>query len=133
MRFKTTVFKFQWEVIEGTSFKLRSSTLEMKKKALSWYMPDRVASWSTRTLSGNPTKSGLVNDFVKFLKKMEVRRVALPSQAKKALNMQQFRAAIRVLEINKEKFQFFYWYSTMMKFKYSLIACCIKYYYLWGT
>ena len=96
----------------------------MMKKALSWYMPDRVASWSSQSLSGNPTKSAVVNDFVKFVKKMEVRRVGLPSKAKKALNMQQFRAALRILEKNNNKSQYFFRYSTMMRFQYSIIARC---------
>ena len=35
----------------------RSASLEYYKKALSYFMPDRIPTWNTGTNTGNPTKS----------------------------------------------------------------------------
>lgn len=73
-----------------TEFLLRSNTLMVMKKSLSFYMPDTSSAWSSRTKTGNPTRSKPVNDFVKFVRQAEVRGIARVSQAKEALTMVQF-------------------------------------------
>ena len=104
-------------VIPGeTNFNIRSSTLEMMKKAISWYLPDRIACWSPRSKTGNPTKSKEINDFIKFMRVIEVRKVARPSQAKDAMIMPQFRAALKLLEsepdfINRQRM------TTLMRYQ----------------
>ena len=110
-------------VQEGTDFLIRSSTLEVMKKALSWYLPDRLQVWSQRSLTGNATRSKEVNDFIKFIKKMEVRRVGKESNAKNAMTMAQFRAALKILE-DKKDFENTYRYTTMIKYQYHLITRC---------
>ena len=112
------------EYVEGMAFNRRSGTIEVMKKAVSWYMPDRVTGWNSSTLSGNPTKSTVVNDFLKFVKKMEVRRVALPSSAVDPLMMHHFRAALRVLELDPHNFGNYYRFTCMIKFQYHLIGRC---------
>ena len=87
-------------------------------------MPDWVAGWNTTTSSGNPTKSTTVNEFLKFMKKMEVRRAALPSGAMHPLMVHHFQAALRVLELEPSNFNNFYWFTCMMKFQYHLIGQC---------
>jgi hypothetical protein len=72
MRNRTLGDIVQSEVKQGTEFKLRSGSLAVMKKALSWYMVDKITGWSARTSSGNPTKSTEVNEFIQFIKKMEV-------------------------------------------------------------
>ena len=49
---------------------IRSSTIEMCKKAVSWYMPYRNVDWND-TPTSNPTKSTVVNDLINYLKKMK--------------------------------------------------------------
>ena len=112
------------DYVDGMHFQRRSSSLEVMKKAVSWYMPDRVTGWNTQAAAGNPTKSTTVNDILKFVKKMEVRRNALPSKAKDPLMMHHFRAALRVLEVDPNNFNNFYRFTCMMKFQYHLIGRC---------
>ena len=50
----------------------RSSSILYAKKAISFFMPSKLETWSIRSKSGNPTHSLLVNNFVKSIKKMEV-------------------------------------------------------------
>ena len=85
-------------VEQGTEFLIRSSTLEVMKKAISWYLPDRLQIWSTRTNSGNATRSKPVNEFIKFVRIQEVRRVAKGSNAKQPMVMAQFQAALKNFE-----------------------------------
>ena len=50
----------------------RSLSFKIWKKALSFYMPNRLLQWNTISNSGNPTKSTNVNDLIKRVKKTEV-------------------------------------------------------------
>ena len=47
----------------------RSTSLEVYKKALSWYMPNRIQAWDCINKTGNPTKSKEVNELIKHVKK----------------------------------------------------------------
>ena len=51
----------------------RSATIEFAKKAISSFQPNRLLVWNEQTKYGNPTRSGLVNDLIKRIKKEEVR------------------------------------------------------------
>ena len=42
------------------------------KKAISYFMPNKLLGWNVQTSSGNPTKSVLVNNVINKVKKMEV-------------------------------------------------------------
>ena len=50
----------------------RSASIEFAKKAILYFMPNRLAHWDVRTGSGNPKKSVKVNDLIKLVKKKEV-------------------------------------------------------------
>jgi hypothetical protein len=70
----------------------RSNSLYYAKKALSKYMPHRTANWING--QGDPTKSDLVNDMIKQVKKFEVRGQGSPSNAKCPLKQQEFRKTL---------------------------------------
>ena len=92
---------------------IRSNTVEQAKKALSWYMLDAPA-WRSDTKSGNPTKSKIVNNLIRYIKQKEVRNDGQSSSAKRALTQSEFRAALTVLS-SKIAFQLRYRIPTMMK------------------
>ena len=54
----------------------RSSALAFAKKAISYFMPNKLMSWNALANPpvGNPTKSIAVNNIIKLVKKKEVRR-----------------------------------------------------------
>jgi hypothetical protein len=52
----------------------RSSTIEVAKKAISYYMLNQLMPWNSQTRTGNPTRSTKVNDLIKLIKKKEVRK-----------------------------------------------------------
>ena len=77
----------------------RSSTLEYAKKSISYYMPNRNMVWNDRTKEGNPTKSDVLNDFIKVVKKKEVKKEGKTSQAKQAMDIMEYRQLIEKIRM----------------------------------
>eukprot|EP00977_Amphora_coffeiformis_P006645 scaffold1442_cov123-Amphora_coffeaeformis.AAC.2 len=75
----------------------RSSTLYDIKKSLSYYMPNKNHQWNEVTKVGNPTRSALVNETIKRVKKYETRKQGAPSQARRPLSESEFRFIISTL------------------------------------
>jgi hypothetical protein len=63
----------------------RSAGLGFAKKAISFFMPHKNMHWNVSTEMGNPTKSVAVNDLMKQVRKMEVRKQGKKSNAKRDL------------------------------------------------
>jgi hypothetical protein len=59
----------------------RSSSLMYYKKAISYFMPNRLMPWNEIILSGNPTRSVIVQDLIKSVKQKEVRKKGKASGA----------------------------------------------------
>ena len=57
---------------DDTPIHARSSTLEFAKKSISSFQPNRLIPWNEQSRTGNPTRSPLVNDLIKRIKKEEV-------------------------------------------------------------
>jgi hypothetical protein len=49
----------------------RSTSFEQYKKAIFFYMPNKILAWCVLSGSGNPTKSVPVNDVLNTVRKME--------------------------------------------------------------
>ena len=75
----------------------RSSSLYFYKKAISYFMPNKLLGWNVQTMSGNPTKSVIVNEVINKVKKMEVRRQGKSSQARRALTIEEFKFMISIM------------------------------------
>jgi hypothetical protein len=60
----------------------RSASLEFAKKAISYFMPNRLMVWNQTTREGNQTRSNVVNELTKRAKKQEIRRQGRTSQAR---------------------------------------------------
>lgn len=75
----------------------RSSSLMFYKKAISYYMPNKLLGWNVETKSGNPTKSIQANALIKVVQKMEVRKQGKPSQAVRALTMEEIKFVMQML------------------------------------
>ena len=75
----------------------RASTLEFAKKAISYYMPNKNMVWNMQTNQGNPTRSKDLNDFIKDVRKKEVRKQGKPSQARRALTESEFRQVVKAV------------------------------------
>ena len=55
----------------------QSNTLKYWKKALSFFMPNKLMLWNRISNQGNPTRSTEIDDLIKRVKKKEVRKQAM--------------------------------------------------------
>jgi hypothetical protein len=75
----------------------RSNTILFHKKVLSYYMPRKNMQWDDITMMGNPTKSVEVNNLIQIIKKSEVRKQGAPSQAKRAIEYDEFLSILTII------------------------------------
>ena len=98
----------------------RSDSLYYIKKALSKFMPHRTANWVNG--QGNPTKSDLVNDMIKQVKKFEVRGEGAPSNAKRPLTQAEFRQTMKLFRAPGNDWNHQWRYPMMSLWQYHLIG-----------
>ena len=80
----------------------RSTTVEFWKKALSYYMTNRLMTWNEISNVGNPTRSAELNDLIKYIKKKEVRKQGVQSTARRALTHEEFKSTLEELKNHKK-------------------------------
>jgi hypothetical protein len=97
----------------------RSDGAAFAKKALSYYMPHKNAAWCNG--QGNPTKSTLVNEMIKQVKKFEVRGEGKDSNAKRPLKQSEFRMTLQLLKA-KDDWKCQRRYPMMALWQYHLIG-----------
>ena len=98
----------------------RSDSLYYIKKALSKYMPHKNAHWING--QGNPTKSVIVNEMIKQVKKFEVRGEGVESNAKRPLKQSEFRKTIELFKIETNDWNHRWRYPMMALWQYHLIG-----------
>jgi hypothetical protein len=99
----------------------RSDSLYYAKKALSKYMPYKNANWVNG--QGNPTKSVLVNEMIKQVKKkFEVRGEGSASNAKRPLKQNEFRKTLTLFRTPGNDWNHIYRYPMMALWQYHLIG-----------
>ena len=78
----------------------RSSALAYAKKAISYFMPNKLMPWNelANPPIGNPTKSIPVNELIKRVKKKEVRKQGKESQARKPFTEEEYEFVIRKMD-----------------------------------
>ena len=80
----------------------RSTSIMYWKKAISSFMPHRLQPWNEARQEGNPTKSQEINDLIARVKKKEVRRQGVPSQARRPLTEGEYRQKQTILRESEE-------------------------------
>jgi hypothetical protein len=65
----------------------RSSAILFWKKSISFFIPNKHHPWDSLMEWGNPTRSREILDLIKFIKKKDVRRQGVPSQARRPLTL----------------------------------------------
>ena len=98
-----------------------SNTLAFHKKELSYFMPNKHLGWSTVSLSGNPTRSPEVNDFIKQVNCHEVHGEGVSLQARCALTLPEFCSLVGMAP-NSETFNLPVSIPCILKFQTHLIA-----------
>ena len=80
----------------------RSASVYFWKKAISYFMPMKLEPWNPRTKEGNPTRSTVVNQMIKKVKKYEVQKQGAPSKARRALTAGKFESSIAILRKSED-------------------------------
>ena len=101
----------------------RSLSMEYWKKAISYFMPNRLSAWNylTNPPAGNPTKSKEVNDLINAVKKKETRKQGKKSKADRAMEADEFEQVIRSFESSQE-YNRRHKYTAMLKMAFHFIA-----------
>jgi Transcriptional activator of glycolytic enzymes len=76
----------------------RGNSLAFWKKAISFFMPNRLMVWVSGRNEGNPTRSIEVNNLIKRVKKKEVRKQGAASQCRRAITEVEFRTMQKILQ-----------------------------------
>ena len=100
----------------------RSTNLEFIKKSISYFSPNRNASWNVEHKSGNPTRSVVVNNVIKGVRLFEVRKEGLPSSAKRDMKRAEFELTMHIFETGGNDSYKTRVLPTMMKLQYHLIG-----------
>ncbi|ETP55263.1 hypothetical protein F442_00174 [Phytophthora nicotianae P10297] len=100
----------------------RSSTLEFTKKALSSFMPRVHTSWDPVTERGNPTRSDAVNKLIKKVKKFEVRREGADSQARRAVEFNEFLNLLQLIRAQWKSDVSAYMVSSVLTLQWHICA-----------
>jgi hypothetical protein len=80
-----------------------SSTILSWKKSISFFIPNKHHPWESLLCRGNPTRSSEILDLIKYIKKKEVRRQGVASQARRPLTLGEFRAIFQALKAEGRK------------------------------
>ena len=107
---------------ENSRALVRSSAIAYWKKALSYFMPNKLMQWNEINRVGSPTKSTLINDLIKRVKKLEVRKLGVASKARRPLNEGEFRKIVKMLKESEGGPTWKYGVPAQMCFQVHLIA-----------
>lgn len=77
---------------------MRAYSLEYLKKALSYFHPHKNAHWNVESSFGNPTRSVVVNDLIKMVRKHEVRKQGARSRVKRDITKDEHIATLKAFE-----------------------------------
>jgi hypothetical protein len=80
----------------------RANSLEYYKKALSYFMPNRLSGWNYEVGWGNPTKSNDVNQLIAAVKKKEACGLGKPSQARRDFDKEEFDQIMSHLKMQSD-------------------------------
>lgn len=78
--------------------KCRSTTLLNYKKKISWFHPRKDQQWDSIRGEGNPTRSQSVNAMIGVVKKHEVRRTGVASQARRPFSLEEFQKLLAITD-----------------------------------
>ncbi|KAI2497781.1 hypothetical protein MHU86_16723 [Fragilaria crotonensis] len=104
---------------------VRANTIAFWKKAISFHMPDRLDGWRTGSNDGNPIKCAEVNDFVKYVKKLEARKQGAASQTRRPMVENEFRRLHEVFKTFGGPHSSAIWkygMPALMNFQFHMIA-----------
>ena len=84
-------------------------------------MPNRHIGWDMEAERGNPTRSLEVQNLIKSIKRLEVRRQGKPSAARRPMEMEEMRQLVD-LAMASDRNQTKYYFLSYLKYQFHLMA-----------
>ena len=100
----------------------RSSAAEFWKKAISFFMPNKMMPWNVLSGAGNPTRCNELNSMLKYIRKKEVRGEGAPSKARRSIKLAEFRRVIEILKAEGKDIVWKFGIPAMMAIQFHLIS-----------
>ena len=102
----------------------RGSTLRYWKKAISYFMANKLQRWTTigEVVCGNPIKSTFVNNLLNAIKKKETRGIGAQACVDKALAEGEFKQGLDLLVNCQASLTQKKCFLAMLKFQFHLIG-----------
>ena len=100
----------------------RGSTLDYHKKAISYFMVDKMHVWNNKLSSGNPTRSSMVNGLVEFVAKKQAQQLGKQTNVVRDLTITEFAQIIPILRGMSNPIRK-YSMSAYFIFQYNMIGC----------
>lgn len=82
---------------------LRHNTVLAEKKAISFFMPTQNIPWNEVAQQGNPTRSPQVARLIANMKRFQVRRQGVPSQARRAFQPREFENMLTLFSLMRSR------------------------------
>ena len=98
------------------------STILFWKKAISYFHPNKHIAWNNVSLSGNPTRSQHVSQFLKRLAQKEVRCQGAPPQARQATTKAEFCLMQTLLKDEEVSFEAKYGIRAFNNYQFHMIG-----------
>ena len=109
--------------LDANPISARSNSLAFWKKAISFFMPNRLSVWTSGRNEGNPTRSIDVNNLIKRVKKKEVRKQGVVSRCRRAITEAEFRKMQNILQThNGNSLIWRYGLYALTNFQFHLLA-----------
>ena len=99
----------------------RGSTLDYHKKAISYFMINKMHVWNEENVSGNPTRSSMVNGLVEFVAKKQAQQLGKQSNVVRDLTITEFAQIITILRGMSNPIRK-YSMSAYLIFQYNMIG-----------
>lgn len=106
---------------EDASPGIQSSTVAFWKKALSFFMVNRLMVWNEVNNVGNPTSCTQLNELIKHTKKMEVIKKGVQSQARRSINDDEFLKVMGILKGGRSSI-WKYGTTCLLNFQFHMIT-----------
>ena len=101
---------------------VRSNTLKYWKKALSYFMPNRLMVWNVLSNVGNPTRTDALNSLLKAVKKAEVRGIGVPSKTRRAISDGESERSLTIFRDKGQNPAEKYGIPALINFQYHMIS-----------
>ena len=99
----------------------RAHSIQMWKKAISYFMPNRNHPWNEISLTGNPTRCREIGALISRVKKKQTRGLGRPSQVRREIKEPEFRHMLNVLRTDNN-FITRYGYPALLVMQFSMIG-----------